>query len=185
MKLIILFTAAIGLIWLTVEYLHEVELDFAAQLSVAHEQREMKHEFAEFALQTTDENGELEFQIHSPSTVFYADEFKTDLDFPHMVLYRAGGQPINITAEFATIDHASDLTTLLRNVDVEIPNRGDQPLLLETEKLLFDNVQQVATTDEHATILHGKSSMQGVGLEYGFNSKEIKFLNQVRGVYEK
>lgn len=166
-------------------YLQGVNQDFTAQLHVVHEQREMKHEFSDFTMHTTDINGEPEFQVSSPNTIFYADELRTDLDFPNMVLYRAGEQPINITSEFATIDHVKNLTTLLKNVDVAIPNRGDQPLFLETEKLLFNNVQQVATTDEYATISHGQSSMQGVGLEYDFSSKAIKFLNQVRGIYEK
>lgn len=172
------------LLFLTANYLIDVEQEFTSQLSVEFESQEMRHVYTRFSLVNTTDSGKTKYLLKSPNTVVLLSENKTYLDFPDMLLYREDKQPIAITADNAVVDHLLDLTTLTDNVDVEIPTQ-DQNAVLKTEKLFFNSNSQVAYTDEYARIVHGKSLMEGVGLEYRLGEEKIKFLDNVRGSYEK
>ena len=182
-KFIIFSMSIITIVFLSTTYLHGVDQHFSAQLVTETEQREMRHVFVDFKLVSTDKEGKTQHALRSPHTVFVADDNETHLDFPQMVLYREASQPIEINSNTATIDHTNNITTLFNNVEVTIPNDHRQTIQLNTEKLLFDNHKQRASTDQPVVVQHGKSSMQGVGMIYDFTSENITFLNQVRGIY--
>ena len=65
-----------------------------------------------------------------------------------------------------------------------MPDKHDNNIVMTTEQLTLDNATQSANTDLPATIVHSKGNMSGIGLEFNPRTKQIKFLNKVRGIYE-
>lgn len=183
-KFLFVVSISFALLYVTSVYLLNVDREFTSQLSLEYESQEMRHVYTEFALVNTTPEGDTKYILNSPNTVVLLSEEKTHLDFPNMLLYRDNKKPIAITADMGVIDHALSLTTLTYNVDVAIPTQ-DENAVLKTEKLFFNSISQVAYTDEYAKIVQGKSLMEGVGLEYRLDEEKIKFLNKVRGIYER
>lgn len=183
-KFSVVITICVTLLYVTTIYLLNVDREFTSQLSVEYESQEMRHIYTEFSLINTTLEGKTKYLLNSPNTVVLLSDKKTHLDFPNMLLYRADKKPVAITADMAVIDHALNLTTLTHNVDVAIPTQGEGAVL-KTEKLFFNSISQVAYTDEYAKIVQGKNLMEGVGLEYSLDEEKLKFLNKVRGTYER
>jgi LPS export ABC transporter protein LptC len=183
-KFLFIAFVSVAFVYVTTVYLLQVDREFTSQLSVEYESQEMRHVYTKFSLVNTTPEGETKYLLKSPNTVVLLSEEKTHLDFPNMLLYRDDKKPIAITADMGVVDHALNLTTLTHNVDVAIPTQDDHAVL-ETEKLLFNSITQVAYTDEYAKIVQGRNLMEGVGLEYRLDEEKIKFLNKVRGIYER
>lgn len=184
-KLLLVIGVSAAMFYVSAKYLLTVDREFSAQLSDKYESQEMRHVYTKFVLANTTPAGTTKYLLHSPKTVVLLSEKKTHLDLPNMVFYRDEQKPVAITADEAVIDHALNVTTLSKNVEVKMPTQGKESAVLKTEKLFFDSVSEFAYTDQYAKIVQGKSLMEGVGLEYSLEKQNIKFLDKVRGTYEK
>jgi LPS export ABC transporter protein LptC len=180
----ILFGIAIA-ISLAGRYLFSVEKEYTSQLINEPEQLYYSHQFKGFSLTNTNIEGTAQSVIHSPSTRVMTQENKTFMDDPKLIMYREEEAPIVITANHAVVLHADNQTLLKRNVKVTMPNNSNNNIVMTTEQLTLNNHDQTAKTDLPATIIHGKGNMHGTGLEFNPNTKQIKFLNKVRGIYEQ
>jgi LPS export ABC transporter protein LptC len=165
-------------------YLLAIEADYSSQLQATPEQQHYTHQFKNFALTRTNHLGKPQSVIHSPSTRSLVADQKTLMDSPRMTMYRDPELPMIITADSAEVFHQKNITVLNNNVNLSMPDKRNKNIIMETEQLTLDNVTQIANTDLPATIVHGKGNMRGIGLEFNPHTKQIKFLNEVRGIYE-
>ena len=184
-RIAIVIISASALIAAATWYLRAVEAEFAQQLLHSSEQAETIHEFNQFTLITTDENGAIKSQLQAPYTRYSVTQQKTHLNSPAMVVYRKQKSPVKISSDTAIVDHRSNITTLNSNVDVAIKNNNGKPLRMITQLLQVDNSSQVATTTEAARIYYGKSRMDGTGLELDLQNEKVKLLDNVQGLYEQ
>lgn len=164
-------------------YLLSVEKEYTKQLLSNPQQLYYAHQFKNFSLTNTSPNGEIQSTIYSPSTRMLTEEQKSLMDDPKILMYREQEPPIEITSNHAQIFHNENLTSLEDNVKVTMPDKNNNVIVMTTEQLTLDNSTQTAKTDLPATIIHGKGNMQGTGLEFNPHTKQIKFLNKVRGIY--
>ena len=171
-------------ILVTGRYLLSVEKQYTSQLLSSSEQLHYSHQFKGFSLTKTNASGAPESIIHSPSTHMVTEQQKTLMDDPEMIMYRDQEPPIVITAKHAEVQHANNLTSLHKNVKVIMPGNNNKNIVMTTEQLTLDNHTQTAKTELPATIIHGRGNMSGTGVEFNPHSKQIKFLNNVSGVYE-
>jgi LPS export ABC transporter protein LptC len=165
-------------------YLQLIESDYSNQLQNTPEQQYYTHQFKNFSLTNTNALGDAQSVIYSPATQLLVAEQKTLMDSPKITMYRDQQAPIIMTADFAEVLHEQNVTILNKNVHVSMPNLQNKSIVMTTEQLTLNNASQSAKTDLPANIVHGKGSMQGVGLEFNPHTQQIKFLNKVRGIYE-
>ena len=123
-------------------HLRQVETEFSAKLLHGTEQAETTHVFTNFILTTTDKNGLIESVIQSPNTRYVVNEKKTHLTTPNMLIYRENKSAINLQANSATVDHATNITRLDSNVEVTMEENN--PLRMTTQTLTIDNDQRFA-----------------------------------------
>tara|TARA_R110002096_G_scaffold356666_1_gene549911 strand:- start:878 stop:1438 length:561 start_codon:yes stop_codon:yes gene_type:complete len=168
----------------TGRYLLAIESDYSSQLQDPSEQQQYTHQFKHFTLTQTNNLGEAQSVIYSPSTHSLATDQKTLMDSPKVTMYRTQEPPMIITADSAEVFHLKNITLLNDNVNLSMPDKDHNNAVMMTEQLTLDNITQSAKTDLHATIIHSKGNMSGTGLEYNPHTKQIKFLNKVRGIYE-
>lgn len=181
--LILLFSALS--ITIISRYLLSVEERYTSQLLNNPAQQHFSHQFKNFSLTNTNISGEAQSIIRSPATRMLTAENKTLMDDPEMLMYREQEPPIIITAQHAQVFHSDNLTDLQKNVKVTMPDKSNNNIVMTTEQLTLNNRTQSAKTDLPAKIVHGKGNMQGTGLEFDIHTKQIKFLNNVRGIYEQ
>jgi len=177
----LLFAAVIAA---TSRYLLTIEANYTKQLVNEPTQQHYSHQFKNFSLTNTNAEGVAQSVIHSPQTRLFVEQHKTLMDSPKMVMYRQQEPPITITADNAEVLHLQNVTVLQDNVNVSMPNQHKQIIHMETEQLTLDNISQNAKTHLAATITHNNGIMRGTGLEFNPNTKQIKFLTNVRGTYE-
>ena len=176
----------IGLVLMfTSRYLVAVEKEYTSQLLNTPEQIHYSHQFKNFSMTNTSASGKAQSVIRSPVTHMLTEQQQTLMDHPEMIMYRDNEPPIIITAKLAQVFHADNQTSLQDNVKVTMPNKNNDNIVMTTEQLTLDNLTQTAKTHLPATIIHGKGNMQGVGVEFNPHTKQIKFLTQVRGIYEQ
>ncbi|MFK8027175.1 MAG: LPS export ABC transporter periplasmic protein LptC [Gammaproteobacteria bacterium] len=183
-KTIIITLTFTALIAVTGRHLLTVEADYSSQLQHSPEQQLYTHQFKNFTLTHTNELGIAKSVIHSPSTRSLESDQKTLMDTPKVTMYREQQAPMIITANSAEIFHQKNITVLNENVNVSMPDKRKNNIIMTTEQLTLDNITQSASTDLPATIVHGKGKMTGTGLKFDPHTQQIKFLTKVRGTYE-
>ncbi|MDW3096220.1 MAG: LPS export ABC transporter periplasmic protein LptC [Gammaproteobacteria bacterium] len=162
-----------------------VETNYSSQLQNSPEQQHYTHKFKGFALTNTNDSGNAQSIIQAPSTQLLVGEQKTLMDSPTITMYRDQQAPIVITAVSAEILHQQNMTILIDDVKVSMPDQRNNNIVLTTEQLSLDNVTQSAKTTLPATIIHGKGNMHGTGFEFNPHTQTMKFLKDVRGIYER
>ena len=184
LKTVLIIALATSLTVLTAQHLRRVDTQFSQQLLQGSEQAETIHVFTKLSLTNTNESGTAKSLVNSPYTRYIVSQQETQLESPHMLVYRDQQSPVKLTAESAIIDHQANTTTLQKNVNVSIDEDKNKPLRMTTDLLLIDNIKRVATTQSAASIYYGSSRMNGTGLEFDLDQKKIKFLDKVHGIYE-
>lgn len=183
-KTLIITLTFVAFIAATGRYLLTVEKDYSSQLQHSSEQLHYSHQFKNFSLTHTNELGIAKSIVYSPSTRSLDSDQKTLMDSPKVTMYREQQPPMVITADSAEVFHQKNITVLSENVNVSMPDKRNNNVVMTTEQLTLDNITQSASTDLPATIVHGKGNMSGTGLEFDPHTQQIKFLNKVRGIYE-
>lgn len=183
LKTILIFLLATVLVALVTHHLRKLETHFSQQLLQGTEQPETTHVFTQFSLTSTDSGGTVESVIQSPHTRHVVNQYQTQLESPTMLIYRENQTPVKLTADSAVVDHQTNITTLINNVNVSMEE--NKRLHMTTDILTVDNADRTAKTDAPASIFYGNSRMNGVGLEFEFDNKKVKFLNKVHGTYER
>lgn len=184
MKTLLISISFAAIIAATGRYLLAIESEYSSQLQNTSEQQHYTHQFKNFALTQTNDLGEAQSVIHSPSTRSLVAEQKTLMDSPKVTMYRDQEPPMIITADTAEVLHQKNITLLNSNVELSMPGKHNNNIVMTTEQLTLDNATQSAKTDLPSTIVHSKGNMSGTGLEFNPHTKQIKFLNKVRGIYE-
>jgi len=183
-KTLLISLSFVAIIAAAGHYLQAIESEYSSQLQHSPEQQHYTHQFEDFSLTNTNNLGEAQSVIYSPATQFLVADQKTLMDSPKITMYRDQQAPIVMTANSAEVFHQQDVTILKNNVHVSMPDQNRKSIVMTTEELTLDNVSQSAKTDLPASIVHGKGTMHGVGLEFDPHTQQIKFLNKVRGTYE-
>ena len=172
--------------YLLSRHLLMVEKEYTAQLLNNPEQLHYAHQFKNFTLTNTDSQGNAQSIIHSPTTNTLSAQQKTLMQEPKIIMQgEQEAAPIIITAKQAEIFHLENQTLLRDDVKVTLHNdANNKNIVMTTEQLTLNNSTQTATTELPAKIVHSRGTMQGTGVEFNPHTKQIKFLNNVRGIYE-
>ena len=184
LKTILIFTSTIAVVAFATLHLRNIEQQFSQRLIQSGEQAGTTHVFTQFSLHKTNESGAAKSLLTSPKTRYIVNQQETQLESPRMLLYRDQRSPVTLVAESAIIDHQTNTTTLNNNVQVSMDENSNKPVRMTTDLLLIDNNKRVASTPSAASIYHGNSRMNGVGLEFDLDKEKIKFLHKVHGIYE-
>lgn len=183
-KTLLITLSFVAIIAAAGRHLLAIESVYSNQIQNTPEQQHYTHQFKDFSLTNTNNLGEAQSTIYSPTTQLLVAEQKTLMDSPKMTMYREQQPPIIITANSAEVLHQQNVTILSDNVHVSMPDQRNNSIVMTTEQLTLDNASHRAKTDLPASIVHGKGKMHGTGLEFNPHTQQIKFLSKVRGIYE-
>lgn len=183
-KLIIIILALTTTLAMLYQHMKAVEFEYTNQLIDNSEQQHFSHQFKKFSLTNTNSEGIAQSIISAPTTRMITTQHITLMDDPEIIMQREQEPPIIITAKQAEIFHAQNQTSLHNDVKVVMTNKNNNNIVMTTQQLTVNNHTQHAKTDLPATIVHSKGNMHGTGVEFNPHTKQIKFLSEVRGIYE-
>jgi len=123
-------------------------------------------------------------RVESPSMTHYTDNDSTQIETPHVVIYRESSQPWQVDAKHAVATHGLNTIHFSEHVVLHHPNDSDTTdTTLLTEGLTVFPDTEKAETDLPVTITQPNAMMQGIGMLSDLKEGTIRLLTQIRGQY--
>lgn len=175
---LILVLVAIGN-WLTEEGVKEVEK------RQAKEDQTIQQDYflSAFTITAMDTDGAPQHRLKATHLKHFSGEGKTELQQPHMVLYKQGQPQWQLTAQQGLLLEQQDEVTLQGDVNV-VQLEDEQPLQITTQSLQLQPNSGLAETKEAVTLTQGNNRIEAVGMKIDQNRQRLVLLSQVRGRYE-
>jgi lipopolysaccharide export system protein LptC len=128
--------------------------------------------------------GKVSYTLSADKMLHYPDDDTTRLTKPRWVSLGEGKAPVTITAEQALLSSNGENVYFEDNVRVVREPSGKQSrLLLETNFLHVIPDQDIAKTDRPVRITDANTVVNAVGLELNSETRILKLLSNVKGVY--
>ncbi len=128
--------------------------------------------------------GKVEYTLTAERMLHYPDDDSTRLTKPRWVSLGEGKAPVTITAEHALISTDGENVYFENDVQVVREPSGNQSrLMLETNYLHVIPDQDVAKTDRPVRITDANTVVEAIGLELNSETRVLKLLSNVKGVY--
>jgi lipopolysaccharide export system protein LptC len=132
-----------------------------------------------------DKEGRLRYELHTPRMVHYPLDDRTEIDRPHLTLFRPDERNWQVDAENATALRGDEEIQL--HGEVWIRRAGDAqspPLDIRTRELFVYPEQEFAKTREQAILTSPNGELRSQGMQAYFEEEKLQLLSQVRGRYE-
>jgi lipopolysaccharide export system protein LptC len=132
-----------------------------------------------------DPQGRVMYTLSAEKMVHFPDDDRTHLTQPRFVSVGLDGRPpVTITAEQALVSSNGENVYFEDNVRVVREPEGRQSrLVLETNFLHVTPDENVARTNRPVRITDANTVVDAVGLELNSDTRVLKLLSNVRGVY--
>ena len=128
--------------------------------------------------------GRVMYTLAAEHMVHYPDDDTTRLTKPRWVSLGSDKAPVTITSEQALVSSNGEHVYFEDNVRVVREPSGKQSrLLLETNFLHVIPDQDIAKTDRPVRITDANTVVNAVGLELNSETRVLKLLSNVRGIY--
>ena len=114
--------------------------------------------------------------VHSPHTERF------ELERPFIELKRATGDSWNITSERGQMTDKGDELWFLGSVNIQ--RQGDSPLHIQTTDLLVKPDEELAETENEASISAPQYKINAIGLKADFREGLLEFRSRVRGTID-
>jgi len=138
-----------------------------------------------FTLTRLDEQGIPRYTLTANRMLHFADDDTTELTAPK-VIRRGEGPMVTITAERGTLARESNEAFFRGNVVVvREATPGNEELRVHTDYLHVLPDENIARTDRAVTVIEGRSSLSGVGMEFNENTRRFAIFSQVRGRFDQ
>lgn len=128
--------------------------------------------------------GKPTLKLDAPKATHFADNDVTDLDAPHVIVYRETTEPWRITANHAKSKEGITEIIFWDNVVIHHLADTDNPLTtIRTSALTILPNQQMAKTAEEITFIQPNTKIQAVGMLANWDKGTVKLLSQAREEY--
>ncbi len=128
--------------------------------------------------------GNPSLKVEAPKMVHYADNDTTDIETPHITLYRESPEPWSIDSRHAKATQGLDKIYFWENVVVHHINDSANPTTTMTTATLtvFPN-KQIAQTDDNVTVIQPSTTIHGLGMLANLHEGTVQLLSKAQGEY--
>ncbi len=133
-------------------------------------------------LQVMDLNGRLQYHVTAASMMHYPHQARLNLEQTVINIIQADGTAWHITSERGQTTESGDRIWLLGQVDINRPASGRSgSLRIRTSDLLVQPDQELAETDNAASITSERYQVDATGLKADFRNSMLQLHSRVRG----
>ncbi len=138
-----------------------------------------------FTATTLDAQGKIRFVMSAKKMLHYPDDDTTHLEAPRLASLSSEKPPLRMSALNGEISHKGDEVFLRNEVVIVRPAHANRSELTFTTNYLhvLPNSGMV-NTDQPVTMVDASTRLNAVGMELDNNAHTIKFLSQVKTIYE-
>ena len=136
-------------------------------------------------LKVMDEQGQLEYRIKARHMMHYPNDERFNLEQPDIRIRQANGDIWFINSEHGTTTEDADIIWLTGAVDIKRPSTATSSRLhIVTSDLLVIPDDEVAETENEATITSDEFQINAVGMKADFSKDTLELRSRVRGRYD-
>ena len=136
-------------------------------------------------LKVMNEQGQLEYRVKALHMRHYPNDEHFTLEQPDIKIVQANGDIWHIKSEHGETTEAADIIWLLGAVDIKRPpTENSSQLHIVTSDLLVKPDDEVAETDNEATITSDEFLINAVGMKADFSKDTLELRSRVRGRYD-
>lgn len=140
---------------------------------------------SELDLKVMNEQGQLEYRLKARHMTHYPGDERFNLEAPDIRILQANGDTWRIRSEHGETTEAADLIWLLGAVDIKRQQSATSNALhIVTSDLQVRPEEELAETDNAATITSGQFRIEGVGVKADFKKDTVELRSSVRGRYD-
>jgi lipopolysaccharide export system protein LptC len=128
--------------------------------------------------------GKPALQIESPKLLHYADNDRTELTKPHVVIHRHSPEPWHINSNFANMKQGLNEITFWDDVVIHHSADTANPVTtLHTATLTVFPNQQLVKTEDPVVMTQPATTIRAVGMLANWDEGTVKLLSQAREEY--
>ena len=136
-------------------------------------------------LKVMNEQGQLAYRVKSLLMSHYPNDERFTLEQPDIKILQANGDIWRIKSEHGEATEAADIIWLLGAVDIKrLPTETSSQLHIVTTDLLVKPDDEVAETENEATITSDEFKINAVGMKADFSKDTLELRSRVRGQYD-
>jgi len=136
-------------------------------------------------LKVMNEQGQLEYRVKARYMTHYPSDERFQLEQPDIKILQANGDTWFIKSDHGETTEAADIIWLLGAVDIRRPpTETSSRLHIVTSDLLVKPDDEVAETDNEATITSDDFLINAVGMKADFSKDTLELRSRVRGSYD-
>jgi len=136
-------------------------------------------------LKVMNEQGQLAYRVKTLQMKHYPNDERFTLEQPDIKILQANGDVWRIISEHGEATEAADIIWLLGAVDIKrLPTETSSQLHIVTSDLLVKPDDEIAETDNEATITSDDFLINAVGMKADFSKDILELRSRVRGRYD-
>jgi lipopolysaccharide export system protein LptC len=136
-------------------------------------------------LKVMDEQGRLEYRVKARRMVHFPSDERFDLEQPDIRIMQGNGDNWYIRSERGEATEAADIIWLLGAVDISRPQTtASSRLHIVTSDLLVRPDDEIAETENEATISSDLFRVNAIGMKADFRNDTLELRSRVRGQYD-
>jgi lipopolysaccharide export system protein LptC len=136
-------------------------------------------------LKVMNEQGQLAYRVKAQTMQHYPNDERFTLEQPDIKILQANGDIWRIKSEHGEATEAADIIWLLGAVDIKrLPTETSSQLHIVTTDLLVKPDDEVAETENEATITSDEFLINAVGMKADFSKDTLELKSRVRGRYD-
>ena len=134
---------------------------------------------------TLDEQGKIRFVMSAKKMWHYPDDDSTHLEIPQLTSLTAEHPPLRMSAQNGEVSRKGDEVFLRNDVVIVRPAYANKSeLTFSTSYLHVVPNKDIVDTDQPVTMVDARTRLNAVGMELDNKARTIKFMSQVKTVYE-
>lgn len=128
--------------------------------------------------------GNPSLKIEAPKMIHYADNDRTDITTPHVMLYRQSPEPWHINSNYAKATQGLSEVFFWDHVVIHhVSDIANPTTQMTTATLTVFPEQQIAKTNDTITVIQPNTTIHGVGMLANLNDGTVQLFSQARGEY--
>lgn len=130
------------------------------------------------------DEGKRSLIIESPKMIHYPDNDTTDIQTPHITVFRDSPEPWHINSDYAKATQGINKIFFWSNVIIHhAKDIATTTTTLKTATLTVFPHQQIAKTEDAVTLVQPETTIHAVGMMANLEEGIVKLISQARGEY--
>ena len=122
--------------------------------------------------------------IESPKMIHYSENDTTEIQAPHITVYRDSPEPWRIHSDFAKASNGTDKIYFWNHVEIHHATDTATPATtMKTDSLTVFPKENIAQTEDAIIVLQPDTTIHAIGMMANLNDGVVKLISAARGEY--